>query len=136
MVSTRPSTSKSSSPFNNHLVTVPKAAITISIIVTVMFHSFFNSIKSSRYLSFFSLSFSFILWSAETTKSTNLQGHLLLIIIIIIKILLFYSFESSSHQLQLKVFHTGLLKSPIIIIIITIIIIIIIIIINCCCPFV
>ena len=34
MVSTRPPTSKSSRPFNNPLVTVPKAPITISIIVT------------------------------------------------------------------------------------------------------
>ena len=34
MVSTRPPTSKSSRPFNNLLVTVPKAPITIGIIVT------------------------------------------------------------------------------------------------------
>ena len=40
MVSTRPPTSKSPSPFNNPSVTVPKAPITISIIVTFMFHSF------------------------------------------------------------------------------------------------
>ena len=33
MVSTRPPTSKSSRPFNNPLVTVPKAPITIGIIV-------------------------------------------------------------------------------------------------------
>ena len=36
MVSTRPPTSKSSSPFNNPLVTIPKAPITIGIIVTFM----------------------------------------------------------------------------------------------------
>ena len=41
MVPTRPSTSKSSSPFCNPLVTVPKAPITIDIIVTFMFHSLF-----------------------------------------------------------------------------------------------
>ena len=40
MVSTRPPTSKSSSPFSNPLVTVPNAPITIGIIVTCMFHSF------------------------------------------------------------------------------------------------
>ena len=39
MISTRP-TSKSSSPFNSPLVTVPKAPITIDIIVTFIFHSF------------------------------------------------------------------------------------------------
>ena len=42
MVSTRPPTSKSSSPFSNPLVTVPNTPITIGIIVTCMFHSFFN----------------------------------------------------------------------------------------------
>ena len=40
------------------------APITIGRIVTCMFHSFFNSLASSRCLSFFSHSFSFILWSA------------------------------------------------------------------------
>ena len=42
MVSTRPPTFKSSSPFNNPLVTVPKAPITIGIIVTSMLYSFFQ----------------------------------------------------------------------------------------------
>ena len=73
MVSTRPPTSKSSSPFSNPLVTVPNAPITIGIIVTYMFDSFFNSLARLRYLSFFSHSFSFILWSAGTAKSTILQ---------------------------------------------------------------
>ena len=74
MVSTRPQTSKSSSPFSNPLVTVPNAPITIGIIVTCMFQSFFfNSLARSRYLSFFSHSFSFILWSAGTAESTILQ---------------------------------------------------------------
>ena len=73
MVSTRPPTSKSSSPFSNPLVTVPNAPITIGIIFTCMFHRFFSSLARLRYLSFFSLSFSFILWSAGTAKSTILQ---------------------------------------------------------------
>ena len=38
-----------------------------------MFHSFFNSLARSRYLSFFSYPFSFILWSARTAKLTILQ---------------------------------------------------------------
>ena len=42
MVSSRPPTPKSSSPFSNSLVTVPNAPITIGIIVTCMFHSFFQ----------------------------------------------------------------------------------------------
>ena len=41
-----------------------------------MFHSFFNSLVKSRYLSFFSHSFSFILWSAGTAKSVVLHWSL------------------------------------------------------------
>ena len=81
MVSTRPPTSKSSRSFNKHLVTVPDAPITIGIIVTFMFHSFFNSRARSRYVSFFSHSFSFILGSAGTAKSTILQVLFFLLII-------------------------------------------------------
>ena len=73
IVSTHPPTSKSSRPFNNSLVIVPKAPITIGTIVTFMFHSFFNFQARPRYLSFFSHSFRFILWSAGTAKSTILQ---------------------------------------------------------------
>ena len=65
-------------PFNNPSVIVPKALILICTIVTFMFHSFFNSLARSGYLSIFSLSFSFILWSAGTEKSTILQILLLL----------------------------------------------------------
>ena len=72
MVSPRPPTSKSSSPFNNPLVTVPEAPITIDKIVTFIFHSFFNSLGRSRHLSF-KHSFTFILWSAWTVKSTIVQ---------------------------------------------------------------
>ena len=72
IVSTRPPTSKSSRPFNNPLVTVSNVPITIGTIDTFMFHSFFISLARSRYLSFFSLSFGSILWSAGTAKSTIL----------------------------------------------------------------
>ena len=65
LVSTLQPTSKSSRPFNNPLVTVPKVQI-----LTFMFHSFFNSLARSRYSSLFSHSFSFIL---RTAKSTILQ---------------------------------------------------------------
>ena len=73
MVSTHPLISKSSSPFTNSSVTVPRAQSATSIIVTYMFHSFFNSLARSRYLSFFSLSFNFTQWSAGTAKSTVLK---------------------------------------------------------------
>ena len=48
MVSTRPPTSKSSTSFNNPLVTVPKTPITIGIIVSFMFHSFFLILLQGR----------------------------------------------------------------------------------------
>ena len=73
MVSTRPVISKFSSPCTNPLLTVPREPITIGVSVTFMFRSFFNSLARSRYLSFFSLSFNFTLWSAGTAKSTILQ---------------------------------------------------------------
>ena len=73
MVPTHSPTSKSSRSFNNPSVTVPKAPITIGTIDTFVFHSFFNSLARLKYLSFFSHSFSFILWSAGTAKSTILQ---------------------------------------------------------------
>ena len=41
MVSSRPLTSKSSTTFNNCLVILPNAPITIGILVSFMFHSFF-----------------------------------------------------------------------------------------------
>ena len=84
IVSTWTPTSKSSNPFNNSLVTVPKAPITIIIIVTFMFHSFFNSLATCRYLFLFSHSFSFILWSAGTAKSTILQIFFFFFLLLII----------------------------------------------------
>ena len=83
MVFTRPVISNSSSPYTNPLVFVPRASITIGIIDTFMFHSFFNSLVRSRYLSLFSHSFNFTLWSAGTTKSTTL--HVLSFLLIIIR---------------------------------------------------
>ena len=72
-VSTHPPTSKSSGHFNNPLVSIPKAPITIEIRVTFMFHNFYKTLARSGYLSFFSLSFSFILWSGGKAKSSILQ---------------------------------------------------------------
>ena len=81
IVSTRPLISKSSSPCINPLVTVPRAPITIGIIATFMFYSFFNSLIRSKYLSLFSHFFNFIPWFTGTAKSTILQVlHFLLII--------------------------------------------------------
>ena len=52
VVSTRSPTSKSSSPFNNPLVTVPKAPIPMGIIVTFMFQSFFQFNSKVELLTF------------------------------------------------------------------------------------
>ena len=110
MVSTRLPTSKSSSPFSNPLLTIPNAPITIGIIVTCMFHSFLNSLARSRYLSFFSHSFSFILWSTGTVKSTILQVLFFKIIIIIITItacpvIWFYVSLINCNNFQADLFH-------------------------------
>ena len=69
ILSTRFLISKSSSRCTNPLMTVPSALITIGITVTFMFHSFLSSLARSKYLSLFSLSFSFTLWTAGTSKS-------------------------------------------------------------------
>ena len=108
MVSTRPPNSKSFRPLSNPFVTVPNAPITNGIIVTCMFHSFFNSLARSRYLSFFSHSFSFILWSAGTAKSTILQ------VLFFVDYYYYYSFSSFSYQRWPLVFHWSLRdsKSP------------------------
>ena len=81
IVSNCPPTSKSFMPFNNPFVILSNAPITIGTFVTFMFHCFFNSLARFRYLSFFSPSFRFILWSAGTAKSTILQILFLLLII-------------------------------------------------------
>ena len=71
-----------SSPLINPSVSVPRALITIGIIVTFMFHSFFSSLARSKCLSFISLSFNFTHWPAGTAKSTILQVLFFLLIII------------------------------------------------------
>ena len=70
MVSTCHLIFKSANPLVNPLVTVPRAPIIIGTTVTLMFHSFSNFLARSKYLSFFSLSYNFILWSAGTPMST------------------------------------------------------------------
>ena len=62
-------TSKSSMPFNNPLVAVPKAPITIGTIVTFMFHWFFNSLVMSRLLLLLLSLFS--LWEFFTSVSAT-----------------------------------------------------------------
>ena len=62
-----PLISASSSPCTNSLVTVTIAPISIGTTVSFMSTCiFFSPLAKSRYLPFFSISFNFTLWSAET----------------------------------------------------------------------
>ena len=72
MVSTRPPTPKSSSPFSNPLVTVPKAPITISKIVPWMFHSWLLLLLLIRVF-YISVSWWFSLEIEWQQVSSNLQ---------------------------------------------------------------
>ena len=81
MIFTRPPTSKSSRPFNNPLVTVPNAPITIGIIVTFIFHSFFQfSSKVEVLISLFTF-FQFYSAVSRDSKVDNFADFFLLIII-------------------------------------------------------
>ena len=51
------------------LRTVPSLLVTSYINENSMFHCYFSSLARSKYLSIFSLSFIFTLWSTRTTKS-------------------------------------------------------------------
>ena len=74
MVSTRPPISKSSRPFNNPLVTVPKALIMISKIVTFYYYYYYTHLKV--------LHTSFSRWFSTgvgvTASLLKSPGHLLL----------------------------------------------------------
>ena len=83
MVSTRPPTSKSSSPFSYPLVTVPNAPITIGIIVTFMFHSFFQFPRKIEVLILLSTFFQFysvVNWDSKVDSFANSLFLLLIII--------------------------------------------------------
>ena len=72
--------SNSSSLFCKFFGIVPRAPTTIGVTVTFMFHNLSSSLARSRYVSIFSLSFIFTLWSTGTAKSTRWQVFFWLII--------------------------------------------------------
>ena len=84
MDSTRPPTSKSSRPFNDPLVTVPKTPFTICITVTFMFDSIFSSLAKVevRILHFTYLQFYSVV--SRDSKVHNFAVSLLLLLLIII----------------------------------------------------
>ena len=79
MVFTRPLIIKSSMPFNNPLVTVPKAPITVDTIVTLMCHSFFNSLARSFHI------FQFYSVVSQDSKVDNFANSLFFFLVIIIR---------------------------------------------------
>ena len=82
MVSTRPPTSNSSSPFSNPLVIVSNAPITINIIVTCMFHSFFQFPSKVEVPILPFTSFQFYSVVSRESKVDNFTSSLFLLIII------------------------------------------------------
>ena len=93
IVSIRPVIFKSSSCYTNPLVSVLRAPITISIIVTFMF--LFNSLTRSRYLSFFS-HFDFSQWSGWDSKVDNFASSLLFVD--------YYKIWSSGRNLMIRLY--------------------------------
>ena len=80
MVSPFPPTSKSSSPFSNPLVTVPKAPITIGIIVSCMFHSFFQFPSEVQVLILLFTFYQFYSVVSQGSKVYNFANSLLFFI--------------------------------------------------------
>ena len=83
MVSTRPPTSKSSSSFSNSLVAVPNAPITIGIIVTCMFHSFFQFPSKVEVLILLFTFFQFYSVVSRDSKVDYFESSLFFLLIII-----------------------------------------------------
>ena len=83
MVSTRPLISKSSSPFINPLMAVPRAPITIGIIVLFMLHSFFQFPCKVQVLIILFVFFQFYSVINRDSKVRNSAGSLFLLLIFI-----------------------------------------------------
>ena len=85
MASTRLPISKSSSPFSNPLVTVPNAPMTIGIIVTCMFHSFFQFPSKVEVLILLFTFFQFYSVVSRDNKVDYFASSLFFLLLIIIK---------------------------------------------------
>ena len=86
MVSTRPLTSISSRPFNNPLVTLPKATITIGIIFTFIFPC-----KVEILISLFTF-FQFYSVVSQDSKVNNFSDFLLLLLLLLLLLILLWEF--------------------------------------------
>ena len=85
IVSTRPTTSKSSRPFNNPLVIVPKAPITIGRIFTFIFHSFFQFSSKVGVLILLFTFFQFYSVVCRDSKVDSFASFLSFFLLIVIK---------------------------------------------------
>ena len=83
MVSTCLPTSKSSSPFNDPLITIPNAPITIGIIVTFIFHIFFQFPCKVEVLILLFTFFQFYFVVNRDSKVDNFANSLFFLLIII-----------------------------------------------------
>ena len=109
MVSTRPPTSKSSRPFNNPLVTVPKAPIIIGIIVTCMFHSFFQFPSKVEVLILLFTFFQFYSVVSRDSKVDNFAISLFLLLNIIRPgLLVEYYYYYTSREFSIPTLADGL----------------------------
>ena len=99
MVSILPLIFNSSIFFSKPLESVPTAT---SITVTFMFHSFFNSLTRTRYLSIFSRSFTFTLLSDGTAKSFVSSSSLLLLLWLIYRLLFTFLLAKRSQKSFIK----------------------------------
>ena len=98
MVSTRPPNSKSSSAFDNPLLTVPKVLITIGIIFTFVFYCFFFQFPSKvKVLFTFFLFYSVVSRDAYSLSTLSLGCTTLCMVI---SYLVLWSICSSSSQVH------------------------------------
>ena len=112
IVSTRRSTSKSSSPLNNPLVTVLNAPITIGIFVTFMFHSFFQFSRKAEVLILFFTFFQLYSVVSRDSKVDSFANSLFFVVVDYYNIrssgrdyyYYYLLLQSFSHQRKLMVF--------------------------------
>ena len=112
MVSTRPPI-KSSSPFNDPLVTVTKAPITIGIIVTFMFHSFFQFPSKVEVLILLFPFFQLLLLLLLLLSSPLLLLLVVIVLVALCECLCVYVFMRRSSRKSLWYFFCFKLTSPV-----------------------
>ena len=84
IVSTHLPTSKSSSPFSKPFVTVPNIPITIGIIITCMFHSFFQCPSKVEVLILLFTLFQFYSVVSRDNKIDNFASSLFLLLLLLL----------------------------------------------------